>query len=167
MPRIPQEPAHCDHHCKPAQDSSVDVKLKILETKFVPKDLIKTFDTLDNVEDTAYVYVDADGNPYKVQATKLISKDVSWDQLSKDVQDKILEGLAKQDKLTAGDNINIKNNVISADVGVKSINGSTGDVTVTPESIGAMTKDATIELVNTTVEATIEEAMVDGGAITE
>lgn len=81
MPRIPQKPADgCCPSCPPSppsrRDSSIDVKLKILESKFVPKDLIGNFEDLA-VTDTTYVYIDQGGKPGKICALDLISKDVS------------------------------------------------------------------------------------------
>lgn len=77
MPRIPQQPNQCcQHSCQPyRQDASADVKLKILETKFVPKDLIHNFDDLE-ITDTTYVYVDQNGKPGKICALDIISKDI-------------------------------------------------------------------------------------------
>jgi hypothetical protein len=78
MPRMPMQPH--DHCCPPApprKDSgSADVKLKILESKFIPKDLIHNFDDLE-ITDTTYVYIDQNGKPGKICALDLISKEIS------------------------------------------------------------------------------------------
>lgn len=127
MPRIPQPPNQCcPHPCPPPkQDASVDVKLKILETKFIPKDLIHNFDDLE-ITDTTYLYIDQDGKPGKICALDLLSREVTWDSLSEEVQNKILIGVAKQDKLIAGDHIVIsEDNKISVSLEAKDIGAIT------------------------------------------
>lgn len=130
MPRIPTKPSDkCCPDCPPSppsrKDSSIDVKLKILESKFVPKDLISNFDDLE-ITDTTYVYIDQGGKPGKIAALDLISSDISWDQLSEEVQEKILIGVAKQDKLIAGDHIVIsEDNRISVSLEAKDIGAIT------------------------------------------
>lgn len=47
----------------------------------------------------------------------------------------------KQDVLTAGDNITITNNVISASSEVESVNGKTGDVVLNYTDVGALSED--------------------------
>lgn len=127
MPRMPKKPDCCPPcpHPTPRQESSTDVKLKILESKFVPKDLIHNFEDLE-ITDTTYVYIDQNGTPGKICALDIISKDISWDQLSEEVQNKILIGVAKQDKLVAGDHIVISdNNEISVSLEAKDIGAIT------------------------------------------
>lgn len=127
MPRMPKKPDCCPPcpHPIPRQESSTDVKLKILESKFVPKDLIHNFDDLE-ITDTTYVYIDQNGTPGKICALDIISKDISWDQLSEEVQNKILIGVAKQDKLVAGDHIVISDdNEISVSLEAKDIGAIT------------------------------------------
>lgn len=77
MPRVPQQFNQCcAQPCSPRiQDASADVKLKILETKFIPKDLIHNFDDLE-ITDTTYVYIDQNGKPGKICALDLLSKEV-------------------------------------------------------------------------------------------
>lgn len=109
----------------PPDAGSVDVKLKILESKFVPKDLIHNFDDL-TITDTTYVYIDQNGTPGKICALDLLSKDIKWDNLSEEVQNKILIGVAKQDKLVAGDHIVIsEDNKISVSLEAKDIGAIT------------------------------------------
>lgn len=76
MPRIPQPHDHC---CPPRpiqpDAGSIDVKLKILESKFVPKDLIHNFDDL-TITDTTYVYIDQNGKPGKICALDLLPKNI-------------------------------------------------------------------------------------------
>lgn len=78
MPRMPMQPY--DHCCPPAPPrkdaGSVDVKLKILESKFIPKDLIHNFEDLE-ITDTTYVYIDQNGKPGKISALDLMSKEIS------------------------------------------------------------------------------------------
>lgn len=127
MPRIPQQFNQCcTQPCTPRiQDASADVKLKILETKFVPKDLIHNFDDLE-ITDTTYIYIDQNGKPGKICALDLLSKEIKWEELSKEIQDKILIGVAKQDKLIAGDHIVIsEDNKISVSLEAKDIGAIT------------------------------------------
>lgn len=78
MPRMPMQPHdHCCPPSPPRKDSeSADVKLKILESKFIPKDLIHNFEDLE-ITDTTYVYIDQNGKPGKICALDLISKEIS------------------------------------------------------------------------------------------
>lgn len=127
MPRMPKKPDCCPPcPCPtPRTESSTDVKLKILESKFVPKDLIHNFEDLE-ITDTTYVYIDQNGTPGKICALDIISKNISWDQLSEEVQNKILIGVAKQDKLVAGDHIVISDdNEISVSLEAKDIGAIT------------------------------------------
>lgn len=184
MPRMPQNKCDCDHRCPPppSSDGSVDVKLKIirkaLENELVQRDLIKTFDVINlaDADPEAYLYLDNAGNPTRLKLSDLQGKSVivEWDQLSEEVQNKILEGIDKQDKLTAGENITITGNVISAKGGnVDSINGKTGVVTLTAEDIDAYDKGETAAFVQAKVETIVpqiikEELQVtalDGGLI--
>lgn len=184
MPRMPEKKCDCDYVCPPPArpDGSVDIKLTLvrnaLEQELVQRDLIGTFDqiSLADADAEAYLYLDNSGKPRKLKLSDLTGKSVTveWESLSAEVQNRILEGMAKQDKLTAGDNITISGNVISAKGGnVDSINGKTGVVTLTADDLGAYTKGETAGVVESKIETVVpqivrEELQVaefDGGLI--
>ena len=184
MPRMPEKKCDCDYICPPpvGPDGSVDIKLTLvknaLEQELVQRNLIGTFDQINlaDADTEAYLYLDNNGKPRKLKLTDLTGKSaiVEWENLSVEVQNKILEGMAKQDRLTAGDNITISGNVISAKGGnVDSINGKTGVVTLTADDVDAYTKGETANVVKSKIETVVpqivrEELQVaefDGGLI--
>jgi len=124
-----------------------DLKLKTLSENiaklYVPfalKDSESVEDiTIDNLSNEAYLYIDDNGKPTKIVATTVLRKEIRWEDLSEEVRNRLQE-LAESSSLVAGDHIRIQNGIISADVGVESINGKTGVVNLTPEDIGAASK---------------------------
>ena len=98
--------------------------------------------TIDNVSEEAYIYLDNNGNPTKLLATTVLKKEIDWNDLSPEAKQHILD-LINQNKLKAGNHITITNNTINADIGVETINGKTGNVSLTASDVNAYTKSET------------------------
>lgn len=93
--------------------------------------------TFDDLTNSAYIYVDNDGHPTKLVLTTVIHKQVEWDDLSDEVKEQILKN-----HLTPGEHITISpDGVISAQIGVETVNGKTGNVVLTANDVNAYTKE--------------------------
>jgi len=132
MPRIPIDP-HKKPGPKPCCDEQIpqgvdiDTKLKVLSTKFVPKDLVNNFNS-ETITSTTYLYADDNGKYGKILAIDLIPKTITWDQLDSQVKEKIIIGTLKQDKLVPGDHIIItENNVIKVELTARDIGALTAE----------------------------------------
>ena len=127
------------------QSDYTDLKIKTLADNiaktYVPYALKDTESieeiTVDDLTNSTYIYVDQDGKPSKLVFTTVIHKKVEWDDLSEEVQEQIL-----QNHLTPGAHITISpDGVISAEIGVETINGQTGNVVLTADDVNAYTKE--------------------------
>ena len=142
-----------------------DVKLKTLAENvaklYVPFALKNSNNiediTIDNLSNDAYLFVDNNGQPSKVLITTVLKKEISWEDLSDDIK----QQLQNATQLTPGAHITIQNGIISADIGVESINGKTGIVTLTADDINTYTKD--IACTKQELATALAEIEVDGG----
>lgn len=160
------------------QDSDIDLKIKILSTSiadnYMPLALGQneaiTPANLIDLADTAYIYIDNNGKPVKVLASTVLRTEINWDDLSATTQQKIQQLIDNQ-RLEAGDNITIDGNVISADVGVKTLNGKSGNLTLTANDLNVYTKDDTYNKDETYSKPELQDMfssiIVDGGRIGE
>jgi hypothetical protein len=159
------------------KDGDIELKLRILDDKiaqfFVPLDFTKNKEitglTAQELANSAYIYVDNNGTPVKVLVTSL--REIDWANLTGPAQAKIqnlINTAVDNAKLIAGDNININGRVISANIGVKTLNGQDGDVSLTAGDLNAYTKDDVYKKEETysaeQVEDALEDLIVDGGA---
>jgi hypothetical protein len=166
-----------------------DLKLKTLAENvaklYVPYALKDTRSidelTVDSLSNGAYLYVDDNGKPSKILAVTVLRKEISWDDLSDDVKHQIQIAAQSSSNLQAGSHITITNNRINAEIGVETINGKTGNVSITAADVGALPISTAIphktsELVNdagfvtsSTISQTINTAIdsieIDGGNI--
>jgi len=152
------------------QETDIDLKLKVLSDEvyqnFLPLDFEKnpTITAIDPSElaETAYIFVDNNGTPTKVLAPSVLKTVIEWDDLSADLKARL------QQKLTAGAHINIdENNIISADIGVETINGKTGIVNLTAGDLNAYNKEEVFNKEETQTLLDELTVTVDGGAYYE
>ena len=152
------------------QETDIDLKLKVLSDEvyqnFLPLDFEKnpTIAAIDPSElaETAYIFVDNNGTPTKVLAPSVLKTVIEWDDLSADLKARL------QQKLTAGAHINIdENNIISADIGVETINGKTGIVNLTAGDLNAYNKEEVFNKEETQTLLDELTVTVDGGAYYE
>ena len=122
------------------QVTDTELKLKILAESiakdFLPLDFTKNdnikIKSADDLLDTAYIYVDNGGTPVKIFAPAVLKTAIKWEDLADSTKELI------QHKLTPGNHITIdSNNVISADIGVETMNGKTGEVQLTAADVNA------------------------------
>jgi len=161
------------------QNSEVDVKLNLLNDfinkSFVPinlKDAKPISEaSVDTLSEQSYLYVDNNGKPVKLLALATLTREIRWEDLAESTQQQIqslINQSAAEHTLVPGENITIdEHNVISADIGVKSINGQDGQVTITAEDLNAYTKDVVYTKDEACSQAEFLDAMenliVDGG----
>lgn len=158
------------------QDTEVDLKLKVLAEDvaktYLPLDFTKNSEisesTLNALADTAYIFVDNNGKPVKLLATAVLKEEIAWDDLSEETKQKIQQAIDSS-KLIAGSHIKIEDNIISADVGVESLNGKTGHVVLSASDLNVYTKSEVYQKTETYSKSEIttqfEELEVDGGLI--
>ena len=126
------------------QVTDTELKLKILAESiakdFLPLDFTKNDNikvkSADELLDTAYIYVDNGGTPVKIFAPAVLKTAIKWEDLADSTKEII------QHKLTPGNHITIdSNNVISADIGVETVNGKTGEVQLAAADVNAYSKE--------------------------
>jgi len=150
----PKKPGHRGETAVYLQDTDVDLKLKILADsiakEYLALDFSKNGDikdiSVDDLSNTAYIFVDNDGKPTKILAPSVLRKEITWDDLADSTKQKIQAAIDAV-KLTAGRNIVIdSDNKINANIGVETVNGKTGDVSLTASDIpGVPTKVSQLE----------------------
>lgn len=137
--------------------------------------------TVDALSNGAYLYVDDNGKPSKILAVTVLRKEISWDDLSDDVKQQIQVAAQSATNYQAGSHITIRNGIISADIGVETINGKTGNVSLSAADVGALPISTAIphktsELVNDagfitnanvsqSINTALESIEIDGGNI--
>lgn len=150
------------------QIADTELKLKILAESiakdFLPLDFTANDDikvkSAEELLDTAYIYVDNGGNPVKIYAPSVLRSAIKWDDLADSTKELI------QRKLIPGDHITISPlNVISADIGVETINGKTGDVQLVAADVNAYSKDETYTREETDAAIAGLVIEIDGGRI--
>lgn len=102
---------------------------------------------LPGESDTIQLNVDGEETTVKLSLDSWIGADNELSETSLNaVQNRVVtaELNAKQDTLTAGANITIANNVISATGAVESVNGKTGAVALSASDVGALSDDTTM-----------------------
>jgi len=172
----PKKEFHRDNTSVYIQPVDFDLKLKVLAEDTARTYLPLDFDnnseieqkTAEELADTAYIFVDNNGKPTKVLATSVLRTFIKWNDLADSTKTRIQQAIdiaIESNKLKAGDNITIENNIISANIGVASLNGKIGSITLSAEDLNAYTKDKvytkdeTQDIINNLI---IE---VDGGRI--
>ena len=150
------------------QVTDTELKLKILAESiakdFLPLDFTKNTDiklkSADELLDTAYIYVDNGGTPVKIFAPAVLKTAIKWEDLADSTKELI------QHKLTSGNHITIdSNNVISADIGVETINGKTGEVWLTATDVNAYSKEEVYTKKETDAAFANLVIEIDGGRI--
>lgn len=150
------------------QVTDTELKLKILAESiakdFLPLDFTKndaiTVKSADELLDTAYIYVDNGGTPVKIFAPAVLKTAIKWEDLADSTKEII------QQKLIPGNHITIdSNNVISADIGVETINGKTGEVQLTAADVNAYSKEEVYTKEETEVAIANLVIEIDGGRI--
>ena len=150
------------------QVTDTELKLKILAESiakdFLPLDFTKN-DAIDiksanELSDTAYIYVDDGGKPVKIFAPAVLKTAIKWEDLAESTKEII------QQKLIPGNHITIdSNNVISADIGVETINGKTGEVRLTAADVNAYSKEEVYTKKETDAAFANLVIEIDGGRI--
>lgn len=152
------------------QVSDLELKIKVLAESIAKEFLPLNFEgnsTIKEVEpeslsDMAYIYVDNKGKPVKIFAPAVLKKKISWNDLTEDTKARI------QQKLTAGAHIHIDDhNVISADIGVETINGKTGAINLTAGDLNAYNKEEVYSKEETQGLLDSLTVTVDGGTYYE
>ncbi len=150
------------------QVTDTELKLKILAESiakdFLPLDFTKNdnikIKSADDLLDTAYIYVDNGGMPVKIFAPAVLKTAIKWEDLADSTKDII------QHKLTPGNHITIdSNNVISADIGVETVNGKTGEVRLTAADVNAYSKEEVYTKKETDAAFANLVIEIDGGRI--
>ena len=150
------------------QITDTELKLKILAESiakdFLPLDFTKNdnikIKSADDLLDTAYIYVDNGGIPVKIFAPAVLKTTIKWEDLADSTKEII------QHKLTPGNHITIdSNNVISADIGVETINGKTGEVRLTAADVNAYSKEEVYTKKETDAAFANLVIEIDGGRI--
>ena len=150
------------------QVTDAELKLKILAESiakdFLPLDFTKNdnikIKSADDLLDTAYIYVDNGGIPVKIFAPAVLKTTIKWEDLADSTKEII------QHKLTPGNHITIdSNNVISADIGVETINGKTGEVRLTAADVNAYSKEEVYTKKETDAAFANLVIEIDGGRI--
>ena len=150
------------------QVTDIELKLKILAESiakdFLPLDFTKNDNikvkSADELLDTAYIYADNGGTPVKIFAPAVLKTAIKWEDLADSTKELI------QHKLTPGNHITIdSNNVISADIGVETINGKTGEVQLTAADVNAYSKEEVYTKKETDTAFANLVIEIDGGRI--
>ena len=150
------------------QITDTELKLKILAESiakdFLPLDFTKNdnikIKSADDLLDTAYIYVDNGGIPVKLFAPAVLKTTIKWEDLADSTKEII------QHKLTPGNHITIdSNNVISADIGVETVNGKTGEVQLTAADVNAYSKEEVYTKKETDAAFANLVIEIDGGRI--
>ena len=150
------------------QVTDIELKLKILAESiakdFLPLDFTKNdnikIKSADDLLDTAYIYVDNGGTPVKIFAPAVLKTTIKWEDLADSTKEII------QHKLTPGNHITIdSNNVISADIGVETVNGKTGEVQLTAADVNAYSKEEVYTKKETDAAFANLVIEIDGGRI--
>ena len=150
------------------QVTDTELKLKILAESiakdFLPLDFTKNdnikIKSAEDLLDTAYIYVDNGGIPVKLFAPAVLKATIKWEDLADSTKEII------QHKLTPGNHIIIdSNNVISADIGVETVNGKTGEVQLTAADVNAYSKEEVYTKKETDAAFANLVIEIDGGRI--
>ena len=150
------------------QVTDTELKLKILAESiakdFLPLDFTKNdnikIKSADDLLDTAYIYVDNGGIPVKLFAPAVLKTTIKWEDLADSTKEII------QHKLIPGNHITIdSNNVISADIGVETINGKVGEVRLTAADVNAYSKEEVYTKKETDAAFANLVIEIDGGRI--
>lgn len=130
-------------------DTDVGLKLKILSDSIAKEYLPLEFDRNQQIKeidvsqltDTAYIFVDNNGKPTKILAPSVLRSIIEWSDLSENTKQQFQQ-LINLAKLIPGENVSInENNIISVDIGVRTVNGMSGDVSLTADQLNTYTKD--------------------------
>ena len=150
------------------QVTDTELKLKILAESiakdFLPLDFTKNdnikIKSADDLLDTAYIYVDNGGTPVKIFAPAVLKTTIKWEDLADSTKEII------QHKLIPGNHITIdSNNVISADIGVETVNGKIGEVWLTAADVNAYSKEEVYTKKETDAAFANLVIEIDGGRI--
>ena len=150
------------------QVTDIELKLKILAESiakdFLPLDFTKNdnikIKSADDLLDTAYIYVDNGGTPVKIFAPTVLKTTIKWEDLADSTKEII------QHKLTPGNHITIdSNNIISADIGVETVNGKTGEVQLAAADVNAYSKEEVYTKKETDAAFANLVIEIDGGRI--
>ena len=158
------------------QENDVDLKLKVLASSVAKDFLPLNFDSNKDIKEkavselanTAYVFVDDAGKPVKVLAPSVLREEILWDDLSEDAKQHIQAAIDAV-VLSPGRNITISGNVISASIGVETVNNKTGKVILTADDLNAYSKEQVYtkeETYNKTeINTIVDNISIDGGRI--